>query len=119
MNQFTKNCLNYSLQTISPIITQSNPSESIHKCETIDDLVELVNNDLITGRIICSTLGIWDLINNYDFTLAESEDGLQFRGKTSANKDISSLSDEDLANECLKVLESQWCKYINKVYGLE
>lgn len=119
VNQFTKNCLNYSLQTISPIITQSNPSESIHKCETIDDLVELVNNDLITGRIICSTLGIWDLINNYDFTLAESEDGLQFRGKTSANKDISSLSDEDLANECLKVLESQWCKYINKVYGLE
>lgn len=119
VNQFTKNCLNYSLQKISPIITQSNPSESIHKCETIDDLVELVNNDLITGRIICSTLGIWDLINNYDFTLAESEDGLQFRGKTSANKDISSLSDEDLANECLKVLESQWCKYINKVYGLE
>lgn len=119
VNQFTKNCLNYSLQKISPIITQSNPSESIHKCETIDDLVELVNNDLLTGRIICSTLGIWDLINNYDFTLAESEDGLQFRGKTSANKDISSLSDEDLANECLKVLESQWCKYINKVYGLE
>ncbi|RCK54846.1 hypothetical protein Cantr_04138 [Candida viswanathii] len=121
INQVSKDSLNYALQTITPIVTLQ-PAPTKKKCETIDDLVDLVNTDAITGRIICSTLGIWDLTNGYGFKLSHSEDGIEFTTAEDVDQepeDVSSLSDEQLVNKCSDVLSNEWCKYINKVYGLE
>lgn len=82
--------LKYILTTISPTIEKPSnaSSESISKLnegklpdlKLYDDdfnlrkLTELVVNGNITGRIICSTLGLWDISNIFDAELI-SEDG--------------------------------------------
>lgn len=136
INETTKNSLIYTLQHIPPSIASkhdNNPQESSiqFKCDSIKDLGQLVQEGKITGRIICSMLGIWDLSNTYGFTLSNNSnsDGnsaLQFTKINSQEDqqqqqhlDINTLSKDEIINKCCDLLNDQWCNYINKVYGLE
>ena len=138
INQTTKNSLIYTLQHISPSLSLTNSlhdnnndsQESIlqFKCDSIQDLGQLIQQGKITGRIICSMLGIWDLSNTFGFILSNNNNNnnntLRFmKNNLQENQqqqlDINTLSNDEIINKCCHLLNDQWCKYINKVYGLE
>ncbi|ABN66602.2 hypothetical protein PICST_59570 [Scheffersomyces stipitis CBS 6054] len=130
---FTKNSLLHSMQTLQPTIPSQDseitetPAASVYVKQdiTLEELVDSVINGSVTTRIICSTLGLWELCNIFPhFKLESSEDGkLQFLSR----KEKSDVSEEQLQefdhDQLLDLayadLNNHWYKYIYKIYGLE
>ncbi|EGV66592.1 hypothetical protein PSN45_002791 [Yamadazyma tenuis] len=107
----------YVLNNISPIYSatltekdERTAATDISKADIdLDRLVSMVLEGKITGRILCSLLGMWDLKNNFKFAIEESE----FLGE-----DLVSISNPTVS-DCCALIRMDWLKHINKVYGLE
>lgn len=104
-------CLKYVLATVEPIYSPGSAESNLVKLETLslDDLVSMVLDGKITTRIVCCTLGIWDLQNNYGFELNEN-------GFLSTETDIP---EEIGLSDCYLLMCTKWLQHITKVYGLE
>ncbi|CCH46119.1 hypothetical protein BN7_5707 [Wickerhamomyces ciferrii] len=115
MESFTNKIksLEYILQTVDPVLdpkrTKTNPeikeSINLNNIKTIDDLFELIKDQRITGRILCSLCAYFELQLRSSLSSSSTNDLFE-----------SSLNDNDeLTAELLKI----WLKNPNKLYGFE
>lgn len=117
INSFSLNSLYRVLKTISPIIHEDYKQlEALGKLEigdlTLPRVIESIKTGEITGRIICSILGLWDLNNSFDCVLDEN----QFEINVNDESDDSLDRKIDLG---YRLITKNWNKFIYKVYGLE
>lgn len=75
---------------------------------TLSKLVELIMSGQVSARTLYSTIGIWDLTNEFEFVL---KDG-QLQPGLLHSEGVS-------VGQCLDLVSLQWCNHFNKVYGLE
>lgn len=100
------------VRNISPVIGGTPKNPLAQSCITLEELVELISKNKITGRIICCTLATWELSNIY-LTKLTTED------------ETSTLQVEVLANGESKLdsvyasIMARWGENVHKVYGLE
>lgn len=90
---------------------------SVASKETVDitgislaELLQLVKDEKVTSRIICSTLGLWDLLNRFP--------QLKFDGIQLLNDEDVPQTEDSVDAIHNKVVNTCY-KYIYKVYGLE
>lgn len=117
INQNSINCLYRVLKTISPIIhEEAKLLEAIEKLEIGDlglaKVIGFIRNGELTGRTICSILGLWDLNNSLDCELTESV----FAVNVNEECDDTTNGKIDLA---YRLVTKNWDKLIYKVYCLE
>lgn len=74
---------------------------------TLDKVIDLVLTGQITSRILYSTVGAWDLVNSFGFTLDKT-----LNPRRVEHEEVS-------VTACLDIVLDQWCNNILKVYGLE
>lgn len=117
INQNSINCLYRVLKTVSPIIHEDvQLLEAIEKLEIGDlglsKVIGFIRNGELTGRTICSILGLWDLSNSFDCELTES----LFVVNVNEECDDTTNGKIGLA---YRLVTKNWNKLIYKVYGLE
>lgn len=114
VNSNTRDSLVYVLQNINPLISSdTKPSYSTIQELTLPELLKIVESGGITGRILCSTLGLWELSNNYDFSLAR-EDGKMVYKYTGEE-----VVEGEYVDRVFTLVRRNWVGFIHKVYGLE
>lgn len=117
INHNSINCLYRVLKTVSPIIHEdAQLLEAIEKLEIGDlglsKVIGFIRNGELTGRTICSILGLWDLSNSLDCELTES----LFVVNVNEECDDTTNGKIGLA---YRLVTKNWNKLIYKVYGLE
>lgn len=110
VNELSMNSLSYVLSHILPLPSSDNMANLPQGPLTILHLMQLILLGDISGRIICSTIGLWDISNVHGYTLTE-DDGLKLSRQS---KDVSGN-----VLLCYDELTNDWGKFIYKVYGLE
>ncbi|KAK6458710.1 uncharacterized protein RJT20DRAFT_123763 [Scheffersomyces xylosifermentans] len=133
VNSFTRNSLIYTIQFIEPTVTVPITESSISPETTsfdksdvkLQDIIDLVQKNSLTSRIICSTMGLWDLSNIFpNFKLREGpEHKLEFVNEKKAGVETEEELEEKSATELIDLVYSEvadnWYKYTYKIYGLE
>lgn len=102
VNESSLESLQYVLTTVSPTIVLP-PAPDQVSLASLEDLRSLISQGAITGRIICSLLGLWDLTNTYNGTLTN-------------NTFEVTLAENDRAYQ---LVVHSWSRFIYKVYCLE
>lgn len=108
--ELSMNSLSYILSHILPLPSSDDMAKVPQGPLTILHLVQLVLLGDISGRIICSTIGLWDISNVHGYTLTKDDEFKLSRQP----KDVSSN-----VLLCYDELTNDWGKFIYKVYGLE
>lgn len=115
INDVSRDSLRYVLRTIHPTTTSDTdsteePQDPLNGSDlTLTSLVLLVESGALSTRIVCSTLGLWD-ISTSNNKLHIQHDGLHIEG---------SDPPEDQLQKSLDIISHNWHKYIYKVYALE
>lgn len=107
----SKAALVYVLNTVSSV-SATTTEKIIDKFDTdlsLTNIIDMVLNGNISHRIVCCTLGLWDLMNCYNFQLSPD---LELKPPS------KSITSPDLI-DCFYLVTNQWCYHIQKVYGLE
>lgn len=141
VNDISKNSLRYVLQNIYPSVgtrgktqiqeNQLSIDEDYDDKETstiendqkpvdpldgspleLSNIVQLIESGALSTRIICSTLGLWDIATSND-KLVISENGIHLE------ESDQQTDDEDLIQKSINLISTNWHKYVYKVYGLE
>lgn len=110
VNELSMNSLSYVLSHILPLPSSEEMATVPPGALTILHLVQLILLGDISGRIICSTIGLWDISNVHGYSLTKDE---EFK----LNHQPKEVSDN--MSSCYNELTSDWGKFIYKVYGLE
>lgn len=110
VNEESLNGLLYVLSNILPIPSSDQMAKLPEDKLTVPALVSLVQQGDISGRILCSTMGLWDICNLHGFSLT-GEDKLCL---TRTARDLA-----DIVSSCYDELTNDWSNFIHKVYGLE
>ena len=110
VNELSMNSLSYVLSHILPLPSSEEMATVPPGALTILHLVQLILLGDISGRIICSTIGLWDISNVHGYSLTKDE---EFK-LNHLPKEVS-----DNMSSCYNELTSDWGKFIYKVYGLE
>ncbi|KAG7665357.1 uncharacterized protein J8A68_001045 [[Candida] subhashii] len=121
VNQESKLSLVYTVRSIAPIRNESLDSDFvIGNNPDLGEIIKLVQDGRISGRIICSMLGIWDLLNNFpQFKLVQIEDEIQLTNERDKPSQEEANDDGGWLDLAYQELNGNWYKYIHKVYGLE
>lgn len=142
VNNESVNCLAYVLDNVSPTlptptnepVVESPEPETLkqvnHEEKRIqyEELRSKLNNGQITGRIICSLLGLWDLSNMYQGYFRETQGNkLVFKLQIEDHEVPEITKLDELTSEQLELrinlahdqVTKKWSKHIHKVYGLE
>lgn len=110
VNELSINSLSYVLSHILPLPSSDEMAKVPQGVLTILHLVQLILLGDISGRIICSTIGLWDISNVHGYTLTKDK---EFK-LNHQSKEVS-----DNVSSCYNELTNDWGKFIYKVYGLE
>lgn len=113
IDQSSIDSLVYVLQNIAPVYASATSMPLVHaSIRLAEDVARHVEEGKITGRIICSILGLWDISNVYKAHL-EDDGKLAFV--------IDSIEDDNRSalQTAYRLITSKWCNYVHKVYGLE
>lgn len=117
---YDNHVLNFSIQSIAYVLTKISPniSQDSVPLDSLPELnlasiVRLVVSGAISVRILCCTLGLWDLTNIFHFGISLEEDKIFLLPP----KDDTPIMPP--VDECRMVLMDNWRLHINKVYGLE
>lgn len=110
VNEESINGLSYVLSHILPLPSSDDMVQVPEGKLTVLALVHLIQHGDISGRIICSTMGLWDISNVHGFALTKYHDFKLTRQPGEVSDGVSSCYDE---------LTNDWSKFIYKVYGLE
>ncbi|CUM50279.1 unnamed protein product [Debaryomyces tyrocola] len=110
VNEVSMNSLSYVLSHILPLPSSDKMAKVPQDALTILHLVQLILLGDISGRIICSTIGLWDISNVHGYSLTKDEEfKLNHQSKEVSNN----------VSKCYNELTHDWGKFIYKVYGLE
>ncbi|CUM66215.1 uncharacterized protein PRCAT00003875001 [Priceomyces carsonii] len=120
VNRLSKMALYFVLKSISPRLTFPNEKETMailppSEDFSIDYLATAVSKGDISTRIICSAMGMWDLINRFDFQLLSDPD-ISF---TDPHLTQEYEGDMSVVESCYRLVNTQWAGQFQKVYGLE
>ncbi|CAG87111.2 DEHA2D11154p [Debaryomyces hansenii CBS767] len=110
VNELSMNSLSYVLSHISPLPSSEEMATVPPGALTISHLVQLILSGDISGRIICSTIGLWDISNVHGYSLTKDDEFKLNHQPSDASDNLSS---------CYNELTSDWGRFIYKVYGLE
>ncbi|CAK7896629.1 hypothetical protein CAAN1_03S04522 [[Candida] anglica] len=122
------NSLEFVLNTFKGSISVESELPSFESPLTLNGLVELVISGKITGRVICCTLGIWNLMNREEVGLEGIDDVIgQNEKETGKSDEKNEKQDEDQQDdiECdtiqsaYSITVKKWGQNINRVYCLE
>lgn len=110
VNELSMNSISYVLTNILPLPSSDKMAMVPQGRLTILHLVQLILLGDISGRIICSTIGLWDISNVHGYSLTKDEEFKLNHQSKEASDNVSS---------CYNELTKDWGKFIYKVYGLE
>ncbi|CAK7899151.1 hypothetical protein CAAN3_04S04764 [[Candida] anglica] len=122
------NSLEFVLNTFKGSISVESELPSFESPLTLNGLVELVISGKITGRVICCTLGIWNLMNREEVGLEGIDDVIgQNEKETGKSDEKNEKQDQDQQDdiECdtiqsaYSITVKKWGQNINRVYCLE
>ncbi|CAH2355257.1 hypothetical protein CLIB1423_23S01332 [[Candida] railenensis] len=108
----------YILNNFNPNLSVGSVNDGVNEI-TLELLVSRAQKGLISGRIICCTLGLWNLQNRFGVELRDGE--LVFEKKAKENKEEGTEGTEraKTVEECYSEVTHRWLGNINRVYCLE
>lgn len=113
IDQNSIDSLKFVLQTVAPVYSSATSTPMADaSIQLLGDLTGYIDDGRITGRIICSMLGLWDISNVYKAHLEDN-------GKLAFVIDTVDESDKTRLEIAYHQITGKWCSYVHKVYGLE
>ena len=110
----------YILSNFNPNISVSSVNEEVGEI-TLELLVSRVQQGLISGRIICCTLGLWNLQNRIGVELKDGELVIEKERKRNKEEREEEEEEEEVktVEQCYQAVTYRWLENINRVYCLE